>query len=77
MNCSLTFASIKQGALKNSLQNQEYQEDKKIKNEILEEIIRKASQKNLKSQELARKSQRGEPGVLCCANKDGKKVYFD
>lgn len=75
INSSLTFASIKQGALKNSLSsNQEFMEDKKMKNEILEEIIKKASQKNLKSQEFARKSQRMDMNSLCCANEDGKKV---
>jgi hypothetical protein len=65
---------MKQGILKNSLlSNQEFMEDKKMKNEILDEIIKNASKKNLKSQELIRGSQRTDN--LCCANQDGKKVH--
>jgi hypothetical protein len=65
---------MKQGILKNSLSsNQEFMEDKKMKNEILDEIIKNASKKNQKSQELIRGSQRID-NMMCCANQDGKKV---
>ncbi len=65
---SLTFGAMKPGALKNTLgANREFQEEKKIKNEVLDDIIRNASRNNTKSQDFGRKMPRAER-VLHCAN---------
>ena len=79
MNKSLTFGSMKMGMLKNSLgANKEFLEEKKMKNEILDEIIRNASKQNFKSQEFksqdfGKKTSRGEL-MPSCVNQEGKKV---
>lgn len=74
-NSSLTFGTMKQGVLKNSLAlNREYLEDKKIKNEILDEIIKNANKSNImKSQDFGTRIPKGESFILC-SNNDGKKV---
>jgi hypothetical protein len=70
---------MKMGMLKNSLgANKEFLEEKKMKNEILDEIIRNASKQNFKSQEFksqdfGKKTSRGEL-MPSCVNHEGKKV---
>lgn len=60
MNKSLTFGSMKPIMLKNSLGvNKEFLEEKKMKNEILDEIIRNASKQNFKSQDFTKRTSRG------------------
>lgn len=74
---SLTFGSLVPGAMKSSLNvNREFLEDKKIKNEILDEIIKNANKKNniMKSQDFGSRMPKAD-SVLLCANHDGKKVF--
>lgn len=46
-----------------------------MKNEVLDDIIRKAAKENVRSSEMLRRSQRPD-SVITCANEDGKKVIL-